>query len=295
MDIFKHLNKEEITFLCGKIDMPQEAAELAMGTIHSYDYSKVQPYFDLLFDVRTGDKAVEKLNELFKDEPLNQNGFLWLTVSLSAALCTMENYQRMGIPDAIFYDTMACLSRFVKEHKQSYGVYGYDRQFWTYRQLSQALYRLGQLEFEVMTYSRENNLVVDGDVAVKKGDIVLSVHIPSDARIDKEHNHQSYKMAKEFFARFYPELKYQYFWCETWLLSPNLKDVLSKTSNILQFQSDYSVCNFFSEEDGYKQWVFKNHKLEPTDFPEDTSLQRSIKKYVLDGGKIGEAECIIKA
>lgn len=289
MNIFKHLNKSEIINLCEKIDMPKQATDEVLYLIDSYDFKKAEPFFDLLFDVKTGGQAVENFNKLFEGN--EKAKFLWLTISLVACLNTKDNYKAMGISDKIFYDTMGCFSRFVKEHKESYLVYGYDRQFWSYRQLSQTLYRIGELEFELLT--RENDDFINEDIGLKKGDNIISVHIPSDAKINKENCKKSYKMAVEFFNKFYPNFNYQFFWCKTWLLSPYLKDILPQTSNILQFQSDYTVINIDKESESYKLWVFKNSNLTVENFPEDTSLQRNIKKHILNGGVIGEGECVI--
>ncbi len=290
MNILTHLNEIEITNLCKNIDMPQDATATVLELMRTYDFSQVQPYFDLLFSYHTGNEAVAKINDLFKE---NENaGFLWLITSLSAALCTQEKYHEMRINDEIFYETMACLSRFVKEHKESFGVYGYDRQFWSYRQLSQTLYRIGTLEFEMLAHEG-NDIVLDGETVLKKGGNIISVHIPSDARINSVNCHASYKMAIEFLEKYYPNFEFNLFYCHTWLLSPHLKEVLPESSNILQFQSDYTVCNVDEDDKGYHLWVFKERDIEPKDFKEDTSLQRNIKKHVLNGGKIGCAECII--
>lgn len=288
MNILKHLNETELTKLCNNINMPVEATNEVLSLLSTYDFNQVQPHFNLLFDVKAGSEAVEKLNALFCTH--EKSKFLWLATSLSAALCTQEKYHAMGISDEIFYDTMGCFSRFVKEHKESYGEYGYDRQFWSYRQLSQTLYRIGTLEFELIT--RNDALELDGKVILNKGDNVLSIHIPSDGKINTENCHESYKMAIAFFKKYYPDFDYNYFWCQTWLLSPHLKEVLPAHSNILQFQSDFTTCNTV-ESDSYKLWVFKDSNLAVEDFPEDTSLQRNIKKHIQNGGKIGEAECVI--
>lgn len=289
MNIYTHLKEEEIRALCEKIDMPQEATNEVVRVINSFDFSKLQPYFDYLFDVTKGNIAVKEMNEILKDE--KDKGYILLATSLSGALFTQENYHKMGISDEIFYDTMACFSRFVKEHKVSYGVYGFDRFFWTYRQLSQSLYRIGTLEFELDTYPLDD-LMLDDKVLLKKGEQYLSIHIPSDARIDKASNHDSYKRANAFFAKYYPDFIYRVFYCHSWIISPNLRKVLPETSNIIQFLSDFTIAKVI-EDDSYKLWVFKRNDLTPEQFPEDTSLQRNIKRHILNGGVIGSGVGVI--
>ncbi|WMJ23755.1 acyltransferase domain-containing protein [Paludicola sp. MB14-C6] len=290
MNIFTHLKENEIRSLCNHINMPTEATDETIRVMNTYDFSNLQPYFDCLFDVKKGDIAVKEMNEILKDEA--DKGFILLATSLSAALYTQEQYHEKGISDDIFYDTMGCFSRFVKEHKVSYGVYGFDRFFWSYRQLAQSLFRIGTLEFELAVFPLED-IVVNGKTLLKKNEPYLSIHIPSDARIDKANNHDSYHRANAFFAKYYPEFHYNMFYCNSWIISPNLKKVLPETSNIIQFLSDFSIIKVDEDEEGYKTWVFKNSNLTPEQFPEDTSLQRNIKQHVLNGGKIGGARGVI--
>ena len=89
-----------------------------------------------------------------------------LTVMMSCLCETYEVYRRMGIPDRIFVDTMKCFRRFIGEHRVSYGVYGFDRDFWTPRQISMLLFRFGELEYEMVD---------------ENGKQWISIHIPSDA------------------------------------------------------------------------------------------------------------------
>ncbi|MDE5896541.1 MAG: hypothetical protein K2H43_01860, partial [Clostridia bacterium] len=56
-----------------------------------------------------------------------------------------------------------------------------------------------------------------------------------------------------------------------------------------RFQKMFRITCTDAEGDGYKTWVFKNPDLAPADFPEDASLQRHLKRYILAGGKVGHA------
>ena len=67
------------------------------------------------------------------------------------------------------------------------------------------------------------------------------------------------------------------------------KELLPEESRILQFQNRFEVKSWNKEEDAYLEWVFKRKDLPLEKLPEETSLQRKMKAYVLQGGKIGEA------
>ena len=83
-----------------------------------------------------------------------------LSYMLTAAFYSLEEYEEKGIPKEIFTDTMKCFSRFTQEHYKSYGYYGFDQGFWTGRQLSLQLFRLGELEFEKTIEENQKIIVV---------------------------------------------------------------------------------------------------------------------------------------
>ena len=83
--------------------------------------------------------------------------------------------------------------------------------------------------------------------------------------------------------------------CDSWLLSPKLKLYLNDNSNILLFQSYFNVISFKEDDYGYIEWLFKeNINFNIINFKEDTSLQRKVKKALLNGEKIGCAYGILK-
>lgn len=209
----------------------------------------------------------------------DQNGFKMLSYMLSAASYSYEEYQENGIPQQIFVDTMKCFTRFIEEHKESYGIYGFDRDFWTGRQLSLQLFRLGELEFETVI---ENN---------KK---MVSIHIPSDAILTEEHCKNSLEMAADFFENYKPDYMNVPYVCHSWLLSPALRDLLPESSNIIKFQNLFTITETDKSSTDFLMWIFKKEGIPMENLPEDTTLQRNVKKYLMSGGQIGEGSGYIK-
>lgn len=79
----------------------------------------------------------------------------------------------------------------------------------------------------------------------------------------------------------------QKIYCESWMLSPALRELMDENSNILQFQN-----LFIEEKTDYNSmavldWVFPGYHSVSEDLPENTSLQRKMKRYLLQDGKIG--------
>ena len=92
------------------------------------------------------DQALAQLKALLGEDPA---GMKMLTFMLAACSQTRKIYEDLQISETIFLDTMKCFPRFINEHLESYGTYGFDRDFWTMRQMAARLFRLGSLEYEL--------------------------------------------------------------------------------------------------------------------------------------------------
>lgn len=287
--------------LCGWLELPQEVIEKVQETdqiMQAADgaqagYPAVAEELREMTDPAGACDAHARLREkLGADE----GGWKMLTCMLQSMRRSWELYQEKGIGKEIFVDTMKCFSRFVKEHKASYGCYGFDRSFWTWRQLSLRLFRLGVLEFELMdeeelpegTFAERNTggLPERASAAHRSA---LSVHIPSDASLKMEYCLDSIQQSKEFFRRYFPERQISRYFCDSWLLSPALKELLPQTSNILQFQKLFEVQKWDAESDAFLEWVYLRKDIPTEQLPEDTSLRRRMKAHLLAGGRVGEA------
>lgn len=287
----KYIEPNKIEQLSEELDMPEEVTAKLRHCIEVADYSMVEPYFNGLFCLETGEKAAKAIKEWGQGQ--DKSGICALSVYLVAALRSWKIYEELGIGRDIYLDTMKVFSRFVGEHKESFGEYGFDRDFWIYRQLSASLFRLGTLEFEMVHMDRE--WAEERNDPEKIGTPVLSVHIPSNAVMTREGLDNSYRLAQEFFPRFFPAFLYEDAYCSTWLLSPYLKELLPPTSRILLFQSDYEILNVDEEDKSFMTWVYKREYGDYMLLPEDTSLMRAVKQRLLSGGKIGSASGVVKS
>lgn len=257
--------------LCTLIQMPEPVTKIVLETEGRIDKVRIQTYIQALFQPSNWMDGLDNIKETLGED---KDGFGMLTVMLIAALQSYEEYQKRDINDSIFADTFACFTRFVKEHMESYGCYGFDREWWTVRQLSLKLFRIGTLEYEMIS---------------KDGETELSLHIPSDSVLTIENCRASYEAAMNFFCFTYPSVSYDKISCHSWLLAPGLQEILKKDSNICTFQKSFQITEEFPEEEGYREWVYKRSKAELKELPETTTLQRNLKKYLLSGRKLGTA------
>lgn len=139
-------------------------------------------------------------------------------------------------------------------------------------------FRIGCLEYEF----------VEGDTNL------ISVHIPSDADLRKNSVEDSIKAFKEFCKEHFPEWESCSLYCESWLLSPALKDLLDDDSNIINFQKYFTIENVDYESMAVLDWVFPGYTEISEQLPDSTSLQKSMKDYLMQGKKVGWAKGVMK-
>lgn len=143
----------------------------------------------------------------------------------------------------------------------------------------------------------ENGLICKEKVTLPKsewreklvpGDPVVNLHIPSGVPFTPEALDETDEKIREFLAKYYPEYKYRAFYCGSWLLDPQLGDLLGEDSNIARFGRRFTPVSV--KNDGYG--VFRFAFLMPDnnftfeELPEKTRLQRAIKQHYLDGKAI---------
>lgn len=234
--------------LCARIGLPEAVTAQVLAAPEVPD--------ELLLPLRTPGRWEQGRAVLAKHLGDDPDGFATLAAHLQCALKTFEIYRERGISQEIFVETMKCFPRFVREHMASYGRYGFDRDFWTVRQLSAVLLRIGELEYEV----RED---------------AIHLHIPSDARLELPLLRRSWERARELLGG--ADMV-----CHSWLLSPDLPGLLDADSRILAFQRNFAIHSP-EPDDSFRQWVFKNPGLPDDRLPEDTSLQRRMKAFLRSG------------
>ena len=99
--------------------------------------------------------------------------------------------------------------------------------------------------------------------------------------------------AKAFFAEHFPDYDYKFFICESWLLYEDNWRFMKSGCNILQFQSLFDIVMSSTDDRQAIERIFGKKRLIKKNYPENTSLQKSAKKFMLDGGKMGEGLGVI--
>ena len=259
------------------LEIPEYAAEKLRQCRSMFRLEDVEPYLAGMMIPNTAAKAYRDLKTVLRDDV---GGFKMLLCQLECAGRCHALYHAKGIPERIFVDTMKCFRRFLRECENRTGEIHFDRGWWTYRQISMCLFRIGELEYELCQTETEKT---------------VSVHIPSDAVFRAENVDESLRQAERFIERYYPDYRQAKRVCSSWLLSPALGKLLPTQSNILDFQRRFEIIEVYAEDREFMEWIFDAPKdAELSGLPESTSLQRAAKRLLQEGGSIGAAYGIMK-
>lgn len=261
----------KIEELCRKIELQEPVTAEVLEFSNKNDFFKIEELLNGLKVPDKWDAARGKLEQLLAPD---ENQFKMLACMLYCAAGDYEEYQRLKIGDDIYIATMKCFPRFLEECREKSGAFAFDRSFWTVRQIGMKLFRIGTLEYE--------RTELEGDTAI-------SIHIPSDADLSPEACEASLRQVVAFMNEKFPQEKSMQYFCSSWLLSPSLKELLPAGSKIVQFQERFEIIDQNPDSNAYLEWVYQKNNCPIEQLPEDTSLQKRMKAYLLSGGKIGEA------
>ena len=116
---------------------------------------------------------------------------------------------------------------------------------------------------------------------VSLGDDVLAIHIPRGSSIAQPHLLECCAQAREFFETHYPDRALKCFYCCSWLLDPTMADYLKPTSNIITFQRNFQCWPVKSTGKEVFQFVHPAPFDSYEELPENTTLERMLKKRYL--------------
>lgn len=255
--------------LMERIHLPEEARRLVLNEqIDEKEYSVWR------------DKFYRDMEEFVKEWKETGGCFGWaLEFYLKLALDTFEEYQKNGYAEEMFDQTFYDITIWCSECYRKHGVYGVDELLWLGKSVKMELFRLGRLQFEPMQIKRDIKGNGQEILAGTKG---LNVHIPAGEPLVYEECLKSFERASDFFGE-----EYRVFVCESWLLSPHLKEILPETSNIIRFQELFCVTEVGYAYPQAEQRIFGKIFSDKRQYPENTALQRKAKEYVLTGRDLG--------
>ena len=224
--------------------------------------------------LRSGIGAIERTNAF--DHPAATStwrgvGVLPMLALLASADDVRAFHRSRGIPAALSDRALSDLGQQVWVHRRTYGAFGLDTYQWMTLAFSGNLYWLGRLQF---------NLVARAD------GWALSTHIPETGPLTPESVDDSFDRAAAFFAQHFPDYPATRFHCGSWLLDPQLAEVLRPDSNVVRFQQRWTLEGEPHPADADAIYFVFRKRGEPdrSTLPRDTSLQRAILDKLDAGG-----------
>ncbi|CCK30857.1 acyltransferase [Streptomyces davaonensis JCM 4913] len=200
-------------------------------------------------------------------------------VFVAALPHTRAYHRERGVPAEVTRRTLADLGRNMAVHRRRYGRTGVQAPRWLTHHFRGELYQLGRLQFERARAGKWLDAAPDAPC--------LNLHIPdfhgplTPAAVDR-----SLALAREFFARHFPEERYSAATCHSWLLDPQLKRYLPADSNIVRFQERFRIGRDDAEEADTEpvQFVFGDPELPIEGLPRRTAVERAVGDHLRGGG-----------
>ena len=193
-----------------------------------------------------------------------------------------------GLSEEEWYDSMIDLKWKLRECLNVYGIYGtfvdWFQMFYFAKRVT-----FGRLQFNLTKVPADFTC---GNISIKKGDLALAVHIPTDSRtpFNKENRMAAYRRADKYFSKFFPDGKVL-FSCGTWLFNPAHEQILPESSNIRSFMDEFVMDDGTLKHSLDNAWRIFGYGTRPYDgnvdaLPESSSMMRAYKAHIKNGGFI---------
>ena len=203
-----------------------------------------------------------------------------------------KKYGQLGIPDTVLYDTLSDIVTWSKVYYGIYGKVGLAEIEWLKNHVSFCLFKLGRLQFKMSPSKFDIP-----EAGICRGDSVMEIHIPEGGAMTPEQCKASIDAANDFFAEYFPDFKWEYYTCHSWLLDVGLSEILSERSNILAFQRMFKISKSAKEKsDAIIRYTFRwdTKRENLADASPKSSFAERIKAKALSGGEFFEALGYIK-
>ena len=195
-------------------------------------------------------------------------------------------YEKRGIPEEIYWDTVKDIKFKTDECKMVKNAVGTFVAEWFEGFFRLTRFSFGRLQFDVLKSDEKISTKIK---TVKKGDFILSCHIPSGSKLSYNDCTESYKRAYDFFKdRFVNSLPII---CISWLLYPEYEDAFENCPNTKRFIGDFTIYKVKTQKSFEDAWrVFGCDEYKNTQaLPDRTTMQRAFIKHIEENKKFGYA------
>ena len=190
--------------------------------------------------------------------------------------------------------SLTSVGRTCMSERDKFGVDGvrFTHMIWASLYMKGTLFKTDRLQYELSyrTYPQITPLFDTTPVYVE-------MHIPGGGKLTADAIDASLEEAGIILQDLYPETNGRpvVFCVSSWLLSPELPEILPPESNILAFRDRFHIFDQWPAEKDFFNFIYGSAKPIPyAELPEDTALRRSIKQLLLDGRTLHSAAGVLK-
>lgn len=140
---------------------------------------------------------------------------------------------------------------------------------------------LGRATGEILTLP-----LAEWELVLAPDDPILETHIPFGDSMTPERCRDSMRQALEFFPRFFPERRFVGFACTSWVLNPELIEIIGPHSNMVLWQNELYLFPYPSGPHAGLAAVFGDREPDLATAPRDTTLRRAILDRLESGKRL---------
>lgn len=284
--------------------------------LDQYDFTEIADFYQL--DRRLQDRLTSEIKQLQRDEKLNflcyllyyllfedENGnsdsiWSWQVnpdvfakhgswmICVVTLLCGyplhLENMQKRNFDDYQINQQKQNINSICNFDHHYYQLDGirFSQMAWGSIFIRGNIIQVGRLQYEIVAKKQDTLASIFPENA-----IFLSIHIPRGESLSSSEVEQSLAEAPHNIRKYCPEWKDKelVFFTDSWLLSPELREFLPESSNIIRFQKRFQLIETGLSRNAFLQFAFDlPFSVEENELlPETTTLQRELKKRLLEG------------
>ena len=196
-----------------------------------------------------------------------------------------EDYKSLGVPEKVIEETFRDVSLRARIYEKKTGKPGISKEdaLWFRHIINCKIFKIGVLQFQPfeMIYLDEEFLgepymefSKEQKEKLPSGAHVINCHIQCGANLSTEEIKASFADAQALFKKIYPETKFKAFLCYSWLLYPDMINILPENSNIKAFAGNFEIIGTVQDNEQAFENLFGKTYKRPPKLKNPTKLQK---------------------
>ena len=196
-----------------------------------------------------------------------------------------EEYKSIGVPEDVIVETFRDVSLRAEKFERETAKPGISKEdaIWFRHIMNCKIFKIGVLQFQPfeMIYLDEEFLgepymefSKEQKEKLPSGAHVINCHIQCGANLSTEKIKASFSDAQALFKKIYPETKFKAFLCYSWLLYPDMLNLLSEDSKIKAFSKNFKIVSKVSDNEQAFENLFEKAYKRPPKIKNATALQK---------------------